>query len=285
MIDLAIRILIYGAVVSGIWALVASGFTLIFGVARILNFAHGTFFVLAAYIGIVLVGSGVNPFLATLISVIVVGIFAVIIYALLLSRIREHEVMVIIATLALALLVEQILILIFGEHGISYPSMVTGVIRFGKTPITYERILAFFVAIIVIALLELFINRTRLGKMISAASQNFEGAMLVGMDVEKLFRVTMFISAVLAGIGGILYSQIYSATPIAAVKSLIFAFAIVILGGLGSVRGSIIAAFIIGYILTIAINLLGARWSEFVALLVIIGILIVKPTGLFGVEE
>jgi len=285
MIDLAIRILIYGAVVSGIWALVASGFTLIFGVARILNFAHGTFFVLAAYIGIVLVGSGVNPFLATLISVIVVGIFAVIIYALLLSRIREHEVMVIIATLALALLVEQILILIFGEHGISYPSMVTGVIRFGKTPITYERILAFFVAIIVIALLELFINRTRLGKMISAASQNFEGAMLVGMDVEKLFRVTMFISAVLAGIGGILYSQIYSATPIAAVKSLIFAFAIVILGGLGSVRGSIIAAFIIGYILTIAINLLGARWSEFVALLVIIGILIVRPTGLFGVEE
>jgi branched-chain amino acid transport system permease protein len=285
MIDLAIRILIYGAVVSGIWALVASGFTLIFGVARILNFAHGTFFVLAAYIGIVMVGSGVNPLLATLISVVVVGIFAVIIYALLLSRIREHEVMVIIATLALALLVEQILILIFGEHGISYPSMITGVVRFGKTPITYERILAFFVAIIVIALLELFINRTRLGKMISAASQNFEGAMLVGMDVEKLFRVTMFISAVLAGIGGILYSQIYSATPIAAVKSLIFAFAIVILGGLGSVRGSIIAAFIIGYILTIAINLLGARWSEFVALLVIIGILIVRPTGLFGVEE
>lgn len=285
MIDLAIRILIYGAVVSGIWALVASGFTLIFGVARILNFAHGTFFVLAAYIGIVMIGSGVNPLLATFISVVVVGIFAVIIYALLLSRIREHEVMVIIATLALALLIEQILILMFGEHGISYPSMVTGVVRFGKTPITYERILTFFVAIIVIALLELFINRTRLGKMISAASQNFEGAMLVGMDVEKLFRVTMFISAALAGIGGILYSQIYSATPIAAVKSLIFAFAIVILGGLGSVRGSIIAAFIIGYILTIAINLLGARWSEFVALLVIIGILIVRPTGLFGVEE
>ena len=285
MIDLAIRILIYGAVVSGIWALVASGFTLIFGVARILNFAHGTFFVLAAYLGIVMVSSGVNPFLATLISVVVVGLFAVVIYALLLSRIREHEVMVIIATLALALLVEQVLLMIFGEQGISYPALITGVVRFGKTPITYKRILAFVVAIIVIALLELFINRTRLGKMISAASQNFEGAMLVGMDVEKLFRVTMFVSAVLAGIGGILYSQIFAATPIAAVKSLIFAFAIVILGGLGSVRGSIIAAFIIGYILTVTINLLGARWSEFVALLVIIGILIVRPTGLFGVEE
>jgi len=285
MIDLAIRILIYGAVVSGIWALVASGFTLIFGVARILNFAHGTFFVLAAYLGIAMVSSGVNPFLATLISVVLVGLFAMAIYALLLSRIREHEVMIIIVTLALALLVEQVLLMIFGEQGISYPSLITGVIRLGKTPITYKRILAFVVAVIVIALLEVFINRTRLGKMISAASQNFEGAMLVGLDVEKLFRVTMFISAALAGIGGILYSQIFAATPIAAIKSLIFAFAIVILGGLGSVRGSIIAAFIIGYILTITINLFGARWSEFVALLFIIGILIVKPTGLFGVEE
>jgi branched-chain amino acid transport system permease protein len=285
MIDLAIRILIYGAVVSGIWALVASGFTLIFGVARILNFAHGTFFVLAAYLGIVMVSSGVNPYLATLLSIVLVGFFAVAIYALLLSRIREHEVMVIIATLALALLVEQVLLLIFGEHGISYPSLITGVLRLGGTPITLKRIAAFVIAIIVIVLLELFINRTRLGKMISAASQNFEGAMLVGLDVEKLFRVTMFISAVLAGIGGILYTQIFAATPIAAVKSLIFAFAIVILGGLGSVRGSIIAAFIVGYILTITINLFGARWSEFVALLFIIGILIVKPTGLFGVEE
>jgi branched-chain amino acid transport system permease protein len=271
--------------VSGIWALVASGFTLIFGVARILNFAHGTFFVLAAYLGIVMVSSGVNPYLATLLSIVLVGFFAVAIYALLLSRIREHEVMVIIATLALALLVEQVLLLIFGEHGISYPSLITGVLRLGGTPITLKRIAAFVIAIIVIVLLELFINRTRLGKMISAASQNFEGAMLVGLDVEKLFRVTMFISAVLAGIGGILYTQIFAATPIAAVKSLIFAFAIVILGGLGSVRGSIIAAFIVGYILTITINLFGARWSEFVALLFIIGILIVKPTGLFGVEE
>ena len=285
MIDIAVRILIYGAVVGGIWALVASGFSLIFGVARILNFAHGIFFILAAYLGIVITKSGVNPYLATLISIVLVGAFAVAIYTGLLARIKEHEVMVIIVTLAIALLVEQILIIIFGEHGLSYPALISGVLRIGKTPITYKRILAFVVAIVVLALLELFIHKTRTGKMITAASQNYEGALLVGINVDRIFVITMFLSAVLAGIGGVLYTQVFAASPEASLKALIFAFAIVILGGLGSIKGSIVAAFIIGYIITIATNFFGAQWAEFTALLIIIGILVVKPTGLFGVEE
>ncbi len=285
MIDIAVRIIVYGAVVGGIWALVASGFSLIFGVARILNFAHGIFFILAAYIGIVLSKSGVNPYLATIISVLLVGGFAVAIYSGLLARIKEHEVMVIIVTLAIALLVEQMLIIIFGEHGISYPALISGVLKIGKTPITYKRILAFVVAIVVLALLQLFIHKTRTGKMIMASSQNYEGALLVGINVDRIFVITMFLSAVLAGIGGILYTQVFAASPGAAMKSLIFAFAIVILGGLGSIKGSIIAAFIIGYIITLANQFLGAQWAEFAALLIIIAILVFKPTGLFGVEE
>ncbi len=285
MIDIAVRIIVYGAVVGGIWALVASGFSLIFGVARILNFAHGIFFVLAAYIGIVLSKSGINPYLATIISVLLVGGFAVAMYTGLLARIKEHEVMVIIVTLAIALLVEQMLIIIFGEHGISYPALISGVLKIGKTPITYKRILAFVVAIVVLALLQLFIHKTRTGKMIMASSQNYEGALLVGINVDRIFVITMFLSAVLAGIGGILYTQVFAASPGAAMKSLIFAFAIVILGGLGSIKGSIIAAFIIGYIITLANQFLGAQWAEFAALLIIIAILVFKPTGLFGVEE
>ncbi len=285
MIDIAVRIIVYGAVVGGIWALVASGFSLIFGVARILNFAHGIFFILAAYLGIVLAKSGVNPYLATLISILFVGGFAVAIYTGLLARIKEHEVMVIIVTLAIALLVEQILIIIFGEHGISYPALISGVLRIGKTPITYKRILAFVVAVVVLALLELFIHKTRTGKMIMASSQNYEGALLVGINVDRIFIITMFLSAVLAGIGGVLYTQVFAASPAASLKALIFAFAIVILGGLGSIKGSIVAAFIIGYIITITNQFLGAQWAEFAALLVIIAILVFKPTGLFGVEE
>ncbi|MBE8539312.1 ABC transporter permease subunit [Geoglobus acetivorans] len=285
MIDILLRILVYGAVVSGIWALVASGFSLIFGVSRILNFAHGTFFILSAYIGISLYKYGLDPYIASFVAVFLVGMIGVALYTGILARIKEHEVMIIIVTLAFALLVEQILILLFGEHGISYPSLITGVLRIGSVPITYKRILAFFVAIICLILLEVFINKTRTGKKVSASSQNVEGAMLVGIDVDRIFMLTMFISAVLAGIGGILYTQVFAATPMVALKSLIYAFAIVILGGLGSVRGSIVAAFIVGYVITIVITFFGARWSEFVTLLLIIAILVFRPTGLFGVEE
>jgi branched-chain amino acid transport system permease protein len=286
MLELIMKILIYGTVVSGIWALTASGFSLIFGIARILNFAHGTFFVLSAYMSIVLIKNlGLNIFISYAIAVLFVGVLGVVVYKVMMSPIRHHEVMVIIVTLAFALLVEQVLLLLFGEHGRSVPSFVSGFTEIGGVLITYKRIVVFILAIAVIFLLEFFINRTRTGKMITAASQDIEAAMMVGMDVERLFVITMFVSAILAGFAGLLFAQVFAASPIFAVKSLIYAFAIVILGGLGSVRGSIIASFIVGYLITASITFLGARWAEFVMLVTIIGILVFRPTGLFGVEE
>jgi len=285
MLDVLLKIIVFGTIVSGIWALVASGFTLIFGVARMLNFAHGTLFVLSAYIGIVLVKSGLNPYISFIVALFLVGVVGVVIYRLFMFPVREHEVMVIIVTLAIALLVEQILLLSFGETGISFPSLIGGIIRIGTLPVPKKRIIALVIAIIALILLEFFINRTVTGKKINAASQDMQMATLVGIEVEKVFMLTMFISALLAGLGGLLYSQIFAINPHVAVKSLIYAFAIVILGGLGSIRGSIVASFIVGYILMATVILLGARWSELVMLLTIIGILVVKPSGLFGVEE
>lgn len=283
--ELLLRIIVFGAVASGIWALAASGFSLIFGVARILNFAHGTIFVLSAYFGITLTNYGVNPYVAFVASILFAGVFGVAMYKIALSPIRESKVMVIIVTLAIALLVEQILMMTFGEHGISFPSLVEGVVYVAGVPITYKRILTFIIAVIALISLEFFITRTKTGKMIMATAEDMEAAMLIGIDTEKALVITMFVSSILAGLGGLLYSQIFATTPIVSLKALIYAFAIVILGGLGSVRGSIVAAFIVGYTLAITISLLGARWSEFVVLLTIIAILIVKPTGLYGVEE
>jgi|Deesub1362A_J573_1020465.scaffolds.fasta_scaffold00036_7 branched-chain amino acid transport system permease protein len=286
MLELVLRIIVYGTVVSGIWALVASGFTLIFGVGRMLNFAHGSLFVLSAYFGIVLTKElGVNPYLSFIIAVLLVGVVGVGIYKVTISPIRHHEVMVIIVTLAIALLVEQILLLIFGDYGTSFPSLVKGIVRIGELPVPTKRIVSLIVAIITLILLEIFINKTKTGKSIMASAQDMEAATLMGINVEKVFMLTMFVSSVLAGVGGLLYSQIFSIKPEVAVKALIYAFAIVILGGLGSVRGSIVASFIVGYILITVTSLFGARWSEFTMLLTIIAILIVRPRGLFGVEE
>ena len=284
MIEVVVRILVFGAVVSGIWALVSSGFSLIFGVARILNFAHGTLFVISAYTAIYLMSIGVNECLALTAGIAISSVIGVLIYKLI-SPIREHEIMVVIVTLAIALLAMQILLILFGEHGMSLTPIISGVQKIAGVRITNIRILSVFVALAVLILLEYFITKTKLGKMITATSEDAEAAMLIGIDVERIYTVTFLISSALAGIAGLLYAQIFAVTPEVSLKALIYAFAIVILGGLGSLRGSILASFIIGYILVVTINFLGARWSEFVMLLTIITILIVKPTGLFGVEE
>ena len=286
MIELLIRILVYGAAISGIWALIASGFTLIFGVSRILNFAHGAFFILGAYFALAFLhGVGFGPYVSTVIGMLLVGLLAVAAYLGIMAPIRKHEVMIIIVTLALALILEQFILLTFGEHGVSLPSMVVGVVSVGGVPIPSIRLFTLGIAAAALLLLGIFINRTKLGKEITAASQDAEAATLVGLNIGKLFVVTMFISAILAALGGSLFAQIYAANPFLTLKALIFAFAIVILGGLGSIRGSVIASFIVGYTLTVVISLYGARWSEFVAMIIIIVILILRPTGLFGVKE
>lgn len=285
-LDILVRILVYGATISGIWALIASGFTLIFGVSRILNFTHGAFFILGAYFGIILIYSfGLGPYISTLIGMSMVGLLAMVAYKGIMAPVRHHAVMVIIVTLALALVLEQFVLIVFGEHGISFPSMVIGISYIAGVPVPNIRLFVLVIAIIALALLGFFINKTRLGKEITAASQDMESAMLVGLNIDKLFMITMFISAILAALGGSLFAQIYAINPFLTVKALIFAFAIVILGGLGSVKGSVVAAFIVGYILTIVITLFGARWAELVAMLIIIAILVIRPTGLFGVKE
>jgi branched-chain amino acid transport system permease protein len=131
----------------------------------------------------------------------------------------------------------------------------------------------------------MFISKTRLGKEITAASQDPEAAILMGFNIERLFILTMFISAVLAGLSGVLWSQVYAANPFQILNALIYAFSIVILGGLGSVKGSIVASFIIGFIYTGVTTIYGAHMADLVALIIIIIILIIRPTGLFGVEE
>jgi len=281
MIETILRILIFGAVVGGIWALVSSGFSLIFGVSRILNFAHGTFFVLSAYIAITL---PFNPVLSSIFGVITAGFMGVLVY-LLIRRIREHEIMVVIVTLALALLFEQILLLNFGEYGMSLQPFLSGYFDIYGVKVTKIRILSLLVALLVLISLEVFISKTKMGKIIFAVSEDSEAAMLLGINVDFVYAIVMFLSGILAGIAGIFYAQIFAVSPQESLRALIYAFAIVILGGLGSLRGSIISSFIIGYVIVVTITFLGARWSEFVMLLIIIAVLVIKPTGLFGVEE
>jgi len=284
MIETLIQIFLFGAVVGGIWGLVASGFSLIFGVSRILNFAHGSAFVSSTFLVYSLVNYGYNLYFAVLAGLILAAAIGTVVYALT-KPVRDREVMVIILTLAFALLVQQVLLILFGDRGVSVQPFIEGVAEIGGVKVTYMRILSLILAVICLAGLDIFITKTKLGKKVMATAQDSRAAMMVGIDIEKIFLLVMVLSSLLAGFAGILYAQILSVNPEVSLKALIYAFAIVILGGLGSLRGSIVASFIVGYILVTTITFLGARWSEFVMLLTIVAILVVKPTGLFGVRE
>ncbi len=284
------EVLVLGTVIGGIWALVASGFSLIFGVARILNFAHGVLFILGAYFTISLNSVLSNFFgklsliLSIFLSILLVGFIGLLIYWILLAPIKEYEIMIILITLALALLVNELILLTFKDISISVPTLIPGKVEILGIPLTYTRIFALLSALSLLIALELFIRKTRIGKSILAVSQDKEAAMLIGINVDRIYSLSMFISAVFAAFGGILYAQIYAVNPETALRVLIYAFAIVILGGLGNVRGSIFAAFIIGYLQVLTSLTLGARWIEIVAMVIIILILIIRPKGLFGVE-
>ena len=259
--------LIIGTVIGGIWALVASGFSLTFGVARIFNFAHGTYFAIAAYVATVLYPAIGFP--SIFLAVIIAGLFGLVVNTLI-KPIRDREIMVILLTLSVALSIEQLLLIVFQDTSISIPPIAEGVVEVAGVPVTYTRIVALAIALLCIAALELFIGKTKLGREINATSQNAEAAMIVGIDVERVFSFTMLISAILAGVGGVLYAQIYSVNPETAFRILIYAFAVVILGGLGSIKGSIIAAFLIGYVQTFVSIAFSSRWSEVAVIAVII---------------
>ena len=275
-------ILIIGTILGGILTLVACGFTLTFGVGRIFNFAHGTFFAISAYTAYALF-----PYLgyySLLVGIVASAFFGLAMHYLI-KPIRRNEIMVILLTLSLALLVEQIILMTFGVDAISIVPVIKGSVKVFGVEVTYVKILSFAITIASIIALDRLIKKTRLGREISAVSQDVESAMIVGIDVERIFMFTLLISSILAGIGGVLYAQIYSLTPNSALEILLLAFAIVVVGGLGSVKGSVVSAFIISYIKTAVSVLLGTRWSELAVLIVIIAILIVRPQGLFGVEE
>ncbi len=288
------EILVLGTVMGGVLALVASGFSLVFGVSRILNFAHGTYFALGAYFSLVfyLLFEKLLAFLpkelilliSAFLAILLTGFTGVLIYLATVKPVRNYEVMVILVTLAVALLIKELLLTFFSDVSISIPPFVTGCIVIFGIPVTYSRIIALVIAALSIATLDVFINKTKLGRETVATAQDVEAAMLVGIDVERVFITVMFISSALAGVAGILYAQIYAVNPMTSLRVLIYAFAIVILGGLGSVRGSILAAFIIGYMQVAVSTLFTSEWAEIVAMLTIIAILVIRPQGIMGVE-
>ena len=280
---MVIEIVIYAAVSSAIYAMLAVGFTLIFGVARVLNLSHGTFYALGAYFTYTYNGLLKLPlFVAALLAVATVAAFGVAIERVMVRPLRHSGLAVLMITLAMSLLIEQVLFLTFGSETQNVQSLVSDKVTVFDVDISGQRLLAFGVSVVLISGLWLFIQRTRLGNAILAVSQDAEGAQYMGININRVFASVMGLSAALAAAAGVLAAPFSKVEPGMGLLPMTKAFSIVILGGLGSIRGSLLAAVVLGFSETLVGYLIPSSLTELVSLVVILLVLILRPAGLFG---
>lgn len=281
---------------SGTLALLALGFTLIYGVAGVVNMAHGAIYMTGTYIFWLLTAPiitglmiGVAPLklslpIALIIAVILSGVIGAIVYRLVISPIIEDLLAVLIVTVGVAELFQSVMVIQFSAEERSIPYLIPGTTTILGVEVTYSQILSFVFSLIIFAALLIFIRKTKIGTAMRAVAQDREVAMLMGVNNERLYMLTMGIASAIAAIAGILTTAQGFADPYMWTTPLYMAFAIVIVGGVGSIKGTLVGAFIVGYATEIFVSLattLGFLGSA-VGLAIMVVILLLRPKGLFG---
>jgi branched-chain amino acid transport system permease protein len=198
---------------------------------------------------------------------------------------RERHVYVLIITLAFALFFQEMMYVIYGPYGKAVQNFIAGEMVLGGVHVSYQKVLTFFASAFFVILLWVFIKKTKTGKSIAAVAQNKDAAILMGIQSEKVYLMTAGISAGLAAVAGVFIAPILEAVPAMWAFPLFKAFAIVIIGGLGSLEGAIIAGMLLGYSETLVSILISANYPDMVYLVAIILVLVLRPTGLMSKSQ
>jgi branched-chain amino acid transport system permease protein len=281
------EILIYGIINSIALALMALGFALVYGISRVPNFAHGALYVVSGFVtwGF-LYGAGLNYFVSILLAMLVTGIIGGFIYQFVLIRVRGMSISEIIASYAIGLAILEGLRW-GGFKGMTYtlPVFIQGSTTIWGVPVDFHRMLVVGIGAAVIAFLWLFTHYTRVGLALRGMAQDERAALMLGIDSDRMAVVAMVLGSMLAAAAGILLLPLGNIVVEAGYNVLILAIAVCIVGGLGSWVGSVLAAFLIGFIQILTVVYWGAHFQMVVALLAIIFTLILKPSGLFGRQK
>ena len=277
-----LSIFVLGTIWGAIYSLIAVGFTLILGVAGIVNLAHGAFYMIGAYLAYTFMSIlKLNVVLSALLAVAGVAVIGMILDQVGIRPFRENHAYQVVLTLIFGqTFCRQVIYAIYGAHGKSVKNFINGDIELAGMYISYQKLLIVFAAILVVSLLWMFIKKTKTGKSIAAVEQNKVASILMGIRYERVYMITMGISAALAALAGVLASPIIEAEPGMSSFPLFKAFAIVVIGGLGSMGGAIFVSLLLAYSETAVSYLLSANYADMVYLTVMILILVVRPTGI-----
>ena len=282
---MASQALVNGILLGGLYACIAVGFSLIWGVMNLINLAHGSFVLLGAYVAAALDEAlGIDPFLSIPISgAALFGIGYAIQRGLINLVIARSVFTTLIFTFGLNMLLVNIMLLLFTAdvRGIMVPYGDLGW-RFGTVRVPYTRIAVFLVALLLTSGLAVFTHRTRLGAAIKATSFDVDAAKLVGIDVDHIYAVTFAIGAAMAGAAGSLIAVNLAFAPVLGDAYTMKAFVVVVLGGLGSILGALIAGVIVGIVESFASILLDPGYRDAVSFGLLLAVLVISPRGLFG---
>jgi len=281
------NIIITGLITGSMLALLAISFSLIFGVARIVNIAHTAFYMVAAYcIFTLTVKLGFNPVMGMVVAVLVVTVMGLLAYKFLIDPIREHEAAVLIATIALAMIFQEAVMLIYTGDYRTVSALIEGYFIVTGVKVFYQQVLTFGVVLTILGLLWILLMKTNLGLAIRSTAEDREVANLMGMNDSRLAMITMGISVALAGFTGAVIAPLTVLSPFMWMEPLIMMMAVVVLGGLGSIKGSFTAAYILGFTEALVVFLIpkGSFLKGSVALSIMILVLLIRPEGLFGIS-
>jgi len=288
--DIVISLLISGVRLSALYSLMAIGFTLVYGVGKVFNYSHGAFFTWGAYIAWALHNRfpDLDYPIVFVITIPIMFAFGAAFDKFIITPLRRKpgwRFTVFIVTLAAALFLDSLALVIFGPRYKTLPPLIEGNFNLAGFIIPKHDIALVIIAVSILICLGLFLGRTRQGMAMRAVAQNTVGALIVGIPMTQVFRYTFAISAAFAGISGMLLAPKTLIFPIVGWPILIKSFVIVVFGGLGSVRGTLYAAFILGMTEAMISYYVGGVWALPIFLAILGVVLVFKPQGLFGLAE
>jgi branched-chain amino acid transport system permease protein len=287
MLDRFADLLVASVLLAGLYATMAYGLGLIYGVLRVVNLAHGGVIMAGAYLGWWLFErGGIDPFVSIPIVLVCSFLLGVVLYKGLvrhLPRGAAGGVQSLLLLFGVWLVMQNVAYLLFtGNDQTIRTSYSTESLPLAGVAMSVSRLVVFVIAVVMLVVLHLFLTRTYLGKAIRAAAQNADSCTLVGIDVERIYSLTFGIGTALAGLAGLLGAAVFSFNPSFGSAELLKSFVIVVLGGLGSVLGTAAAALVLAIVEVFAILLLPAYLTSAVGFVLLVLVLVFRPGGLFG---
>ena len=278
--------ILWGIANGCVYILLATGLNLIFGVMKLVNFAHGQLLMVGAFVAYeTTVLTGLNPYASILVSMGSVALIGVLLEKFAFRKVRGTEKLNEIFISLGLIYVFQYIATLFWErnYNIQIPSPLYGLsLPLGEVLLGYDRILAIVIVIVILVGLVLLTKKTKIGLAMRATSQKSDASMLMGININRVYLFTFAVGAALAGAAGALYGILFLFNPAIGALPTIKGFAIIILGGLGSIPGAVIGGLLYGIAENTAAYLSNGVWQDAVAFALLIAVLVIRPTGLFG---